>query len=155
MVDECRAARRASKKEEAPYHSEGPSDAVLSSIKKGDDDAAAAARGVSVSYEARGASEEKVVVPPCADDPNFLYKDKPGFDCAFVGKYKPEKCAKKTQDGAVAIGVAPCPVSCGMVEECRASSSSSSARSPERRKWRCWSERRPKRHWLERRMWRM
>ncbi len=41
----------------------------------------------------------------------FLPKDKPGFDCAFVAKNKPVKCAK--------FGVMFCCKSCNMREKCK------------------------------------
>ncbi len=30
----------------------------------------------------------------CEDDPLFLYKDKPGFNCALLAANKPYKCLK-------------------------------------------------------------
>ncbi len=58
----------------------------------------------------------KNAVTVCEDDPSFLYKDKPGFDCAFLAANKPDKCLKLHGDETV--GAASCPVSCGMVKEC-------------------------------------
>ena len=47
----------------------------------------------------------------CQDDPNFLYKDKPGFTCEYMAANKPDKCIKP-------LFVTSCPVSCNLVEEC-------------------------------------
>ncbi len=46
------------------------------------------------------------------DDPSFILKDKPGFDCPFVVKNKLAKCTK--------FDAAFCPESCDMREECEA-----------------------------------
>jgi len=51
-------------------------------------------------------------VEPCSDDPTFLYKNKPGYNCVFIAKTKPKKCVR--------IGAISCPKSCNMREECRA-----------------------------------
>jgi len=53
----------------------------------------------------------------CEDDIDFLYKDKPGFTCAYIGQYKPDKC-DKLHDGEV-VGIISCPVSCNMVAQCK------------------------------------
>ncbi len=52
----------------------------------------------------------------CKDDPSFLYKDKPGFDCTFLVANNPDKCLKL--HGKKTMGAAICPVSCDMVKEC-------------------------------------
>merc|ERR1711906_72052 len=57
----------------------------------------------------------------CKDDPAFLYKDKPGNTCAYIGSLKPERCSK-LHNGAE-IGVTSCPESCKMVEKCLAAAS--------------------------------
>lgn len=57
-----------------------------------------------------------VIDVPCEDDPDFLYKDKEGLTCAYIGEYKPDKCLKL--HGGETVGAASCPRSCGMVEEC-------------------------------------
>merc|ERR1712085_101035 len=63
-------------------------------------------------------SSATVDTASCKDDPAFLYKDKPGFTCAFIGTMKPERCAKL--HNGEAIGIASCPESCNMVQECLA-----------------------------------
>merc|ERR1711966_540908 len=57
----------------------------------------------------------------CKDDPAFLYKNKPGNTCAYIGSLKPERCSK-LHNGAE-IGVTSCPESCKMVEKCLAAAS--------------------------------
>jgi len=52
----------------------------------------------------------------CADDPVFLHRGKPGFDCEFIAKNKPDKCYKDLDGGK--LGVISCPKSCNMMEEC-------------------------------------
>merc|ERR1719287_283305 len=61
----------------------------------------------------------------CKDDPAFLYKDKPGNTCAYIGSLKPERCSK-LHNGAE-IGVTSCPESCKMVEECLAAAKAGGA----------------------------
>ena len=51
-----------------------------------------------------------------ADNPAFLYKDRPRQDCAYIVANSPEKC-KKLHNEEI-IGVVSCPKSCGMTEEC-------------------------------------
>jgi hypothetical protein len=67
---------------------------------------------------------EKKSVNICKDDKYFLYKDKEGYDCQYIGTLKPDKCLKLLDDnnnnkldGSV-IGVKFCPESCKMVDEC-------------------------------------
>merc|ERR1711966_38281 len=57
----------------------------------------------------------------CKDDPAFLYKDKPGNTCAYIGSLKPDRCSN-LHNGAE-IGVTSCPESCKMVEKCLAAAS--------------------------------
>jgi hypothetical protein len=52
----------------------------------------------------------------CKDDPSFLYKDKKGHTCKYVGEMKPDKCLKLLN--GVEIGVSFCPESCKMVDKC-------------------------------------
>ncbi|EJK59700.1 hypothetical protein THAOC_20042 [Thalassiosira oceanica] len=52
----------------------------------------------------------------CEDDPSFLYKNRPGYDCAYIARELPEKCSK-THNGNL-VGFVDCPVSCGMVDKC-------------------------------------
>jgi hypothetical protein len=52
----------------------------------------------------------------CKDDPSFLYNDKAGYTCQFLGKMYPEKCSKS--HNGTTIGVSSCPESCKMVKEC-------------------------------------
>ena len=52
----------------------------------------------------------------CQDSSAFLYKNKPNFTCAYIAAESAEKCHK--MHGKVSVGVADCPVSCNMVEEC-------------------------------------
>ncbi|KAL9184843.1 hypothetical protein ACHAXT_002620 [Thalassiosira profunda] len=54
----------------------------------------------------------------CEDDADFRYKDKPEMTCAYIGKYKPDKCLKL--HNGEAVGAASCPVSCKMEKECKA-----------------------------------
>jgi len=61
----------------------------------------------------------------CKDDPNFLYKDKPGVTCNYIGTVKPEKCLKL--HNGVEIGISSCPESCDMVDKCMAASASPAA----------------------------
>jgi len=67
---------------------------------------------------------EKKSVNMCKDDKSFLYKDKEGYDCQYIGTLKPDKCLKLLDDnnnnkldGSV-IGVKYCPESCKMMDEC-------------------------------------
>ena len=67
---------------------------------------------------------EKKSVNMCKDDKSFLYKDKEGYDCQYIGTLKPDKCLKLLDDnnnnkldGSV-IGVKYCPESCKMLDEC-------------------------------------
>jgi hypothetical protein len=52
----------------------------------------------------------------CKDDPKFLYKDKEGYTCQFVGSYKADKCEK--EHNGLMIGIYSCPESCDMVDQC-------------------------------------
>ena len=71
---------------------------------------------VDVPQESSNKGPVKNALTVCEDDPSFLYKDKPGFDCAFLAANKPDKCLKLHGDETV--GAASCPLSCGMVNEC-------------------------------------
>ncbi|KAL3808455.1 hypothetical protein ACHAXA_010915, partial [Cyclostephanos tholiformis] len=52
----------------------------------------------------------------CKDDPSFLYKDREGYTCEYIGETKPDKCLKSLNGSE--IGVSFCPVSCKMVNKC-------------------------------------
>jgi hypothetical protein len=54
----------------------------------------------------------------CQDDPDFKYKGYEGYNCEYIKENKPDKC-DKLHDGEK-VGVLSCPVSCGMVDECKA-----------------------------------
>ena len=108
MVDECKES----------YRSSGTvSDAEA--VVTGASSPPELAVTVPAAKSATGASSPPELAEPspvCADDPTFLYKDKPGYDCAYIGRERPEKCAKVHNGNTV--GAVDCPESCGMVQEC-------------------------------------
>ena len=55
----------------------------------------------------------------CEDDSAFLYKDQEGWNCAYIGQYKPDRCDKLNPHTGENVGVISCPVSCNMVEQCK------------------------------------
>jgi len=65
-----------------------------------------------------GAGESSDESNSCSDDPTFLYKNKPDFDCGYIAKNKPAKCFG-LQNG-VKIGISSCPKSCNLVNDCKA-----------------------------------
>mmetsp|Transcript_15451 Transcript_15451/g.33454 ORF Transcript_15451/g.33454 Transcript_15451/m.33454 type:complete len:1872 (+) Transcript_15451:150-5765(+) len=91
-------------------------DTVISSVLEEDPiDNVESETGLSVNGWSAD-SEDTTEASVCKDDPAFLYKDKEGFTCAFLGAVKPDKCLKIHND--VAIGVSSCPEACSMVAEC-------------------------------------
>ena len=72
---------------------------------------------VNMTQELSNKGPAKNALTVCEDDPSFLYKDKPGFDCAFLEANNLDKCLKLHGDKTV--GAASCPGSCGMVKECK------------------------------------
>lgn len=52
----------------------------------------------------------------CRDDPTFMFKDIEGYDCDYIKRNKPQKCMK--EHNGQKVGLASCPQSCNMVEEC-------------------------------------
>jgi hypothetical protein len=71
-------------------------------------------------------SEGQVVEPSeindvslCIDDPNFRYMGNKSYNCAHIRDYSPEKCMMEHSKGHL-VGELFCPVSCNMVEECKA-----------------------------------
>jgi hypothetical protein len=54
----------------------------------------------------------------CQDDADFKFKGLEGFSCKYIKENKPEKC-NKVHNGEK-VGVVYCPVSCDLVDECKA-----------------------------------
>eukprot|EP01082_Thalassiosira_pseudonana_P008421 g7597.t1 g7597 contig24:1007206-1010059(+) len=52
----------------------------------------------------------------CKDDATFLYKEKEGYNCHYIGTYKIEKCLK--EHNGVMVGISACPESCKMESKC-------------------------------------
>ncbi|KAL7487595.1 hypothetical protein ACHAW6_013175 [Cyclotella cf. meneghiniana] len=63
-------------------------------------------------------ANEDEEIPLCSDDPTFLYKGYNGYNCNYIKENKPEKCLKE-HNGKL-IGVVSCPVSCEMIDKCKA-----------------------------------
>ncbi|KAL7552435.1 hypothetical protein ACHAWF_015674, partial [Thalassiosira exigua] len=121
MVEECEARQGAGGAAEGGDgdDGDGTTDGAASGTEVGEGEASADALPETAVGAANGTAAT------CKDDPKFLYKDAAGWDCAYIGKNAPQKCAK-LHDGEK-VGVVSCPVACGMVEECEARQGTSGA----------------------------
>ena len=87
--------------------------------EKGSVGGSADVNGNAITSSTTGDVDDVKSPPPaatCKDDPSFLYKDREGYTCKYVGEMKPDKCLKLLN--GVEIGVSFCPESCKMVDKC-------------------------------------